>query len=74
MAAIFKAKITRCDDATAYVTLHPCNECMKHLLQFGITRVVYDSLDAKRAKEKYILLAIAIAKKCQVKLEQIKYE
>lgn len=31
------------DGATIYVTLFPCNECAKAIIQAGIKRVVYDS-------------------------------
>lgn len=31
------------DGATIYVTLFPCNECAKAIIQSGIKRVVYDS-------------------------------
>lgn len=29
------------DEATCYVTLHPCNECAKDIIQVGINKVVY---------------------------------
>jgi len=32
---------TSCEGATLYVTLAPCKECAKLILQAGITRVVY---------------------------------
>ena len=31
------------DGATMYVTLFPCNECAKAIIQSGIRRLVYDS-------------------------------
>ena len=32
---------TSCEDATLYVTLSPCKECSKLIIQSGIKRVVY---------------------------------
>lgn len=32
------------DDSTLYVTLSPCNECAKAIIQSGIKRVVYETL------------------------------
>lgn len=46
-----------CDGATLYVTLSPCFECAKLIIQAGIKRVVYGELylieqyDCSRAKE-----------------------
>lgn len=31
------------DEARVYVTLFPCNECAKAIIQAGIKRIVYDS-------------------------------
>ena len=31
------------EGATIYVTLFPCNECAKAIIQSGIRRIVYDS-------------------------------
>lgn len=42
-AVLFAAKNgIATDDATAYVTLMPCVECSKMLIQSGIKRVVYE--------------------------------
>jgi len=40
---------TSCEGATLYVTLAPCRECAKLILQAGITRVVY--LDNEKARD-----------------------
>jgi dCMP deaminase len=32
------------DNATLYVTLSPCNECAKAVIQSGIRRVIYETL------------------------------
>ena len=34
---------TKLDDATLYVTLFPCNECAKLIIQSGIKEIVYIS-------------------------------
>lgn len=39
--AILNAPTTNLKDCTIYVTLFPCNECAKAILQAGITKVVY---------------------------------
>lgn len=31
-----------CKDATLYITMSPCKECTKLIIQSGISRVVYD--------------------------------
>lgn len=48
------------EDATIYVTLFPCNECAKAIIQSGIKRVVYDS-------DKYEMTASTIASKKMLK-------
>ncbi len=35
--------VTKVDNCTLYVTLFPCNECTKQIIQSGITSIVYDS-------------------------------
>ena len=40
--AIFNAgNIKGLESSTLYVTLYPCNECMKDIIQAGITRIIY---------------------------------
>lgn len=39
--AILNCKGTRLDGTTLYVTLFPCNECAKSIIQSGIKKVVY---------------------------------
>ena len=41
--AITNCKSKDLTDATIYVTLFPCNECTKLIIQSGIKRVVYES-------------------------------
>ena len=35
------AKNTNLDDCTLYVSLFPCNECAKLIIQSGIKKVIY---------------------------------
>lgn len=58
------------EGATIYVTLFPCNECAKAIIQSGIRRIVYDS-------DKYEGTASVIASKRMLKAAGIslqKYE
>ncbi len=49
--------VNHLDGATLYVTLFPCNECTKQIIQSGITNIVYDS-------DKYAgLVAVQASKK-----------
>lgn len=55
--------------ATLYVTLSPCLECSKLIIQSGITRVVYD-------EEYHDTTGISLLRKCGItveKLERRKY-
>ena len=56
-------------DATAYVTLFPCQECAKTLVQAGIGEVVY--LDDKYAGTEGNLIARAVLDRCGVSYRQI---
>lgn len=53
--------------STCYVTLFPCNECTKLLIQMGIKRVVYGS-------DKYADKWFTIAAKRMLHAAGIKYE
>ncbi len=53
--------------ATIYVTLFPCNECTKLIIQSGIKRVVYDS-------DKYATTDGVIASKKLLDMAGIRYE
>ena len=58
------------EGASIYVTLFPCNECAKAIIQSGIRRVIYDS-------DKYETLPSTIASKRMFKaagVELVKYE
>ena len=43
MNAILNYRGGSLEGATMYVTLFPCNECAKAIIQSGIRRLVYDS-------------------------------
>ncbi|MBR5348891.1 MAG: dCMP deaminase family protein [Lachnospiraceae bacterium] len=43
MNAILNFRGGRLDDARVYVTLFPCNECTKAIIQSGIKEIIYDS-------------------------------
>ena len=58
------------DGATIYVTLFPCNECAKAIIQAGIKRVVYDS--DKYAKEPFMIASRRMLNAAGVVLQ--KYE
>lgn len=53
------------DGATLYVTLSPCLECSKLIVQSGIKRVVYQ-------EEYRITTGIELLKKAKIEVEQIK--
>ena len=55
------------EGSTIYVTLFPCNECAKAIIQSGIKRVVYDS-------DKYENTPATIASKRMLKASGIKLE
>jgi dCMP deaminase len=55
---------TRIDGATAYVTLSPCYNCFKALVNAGVTRIVFD--EAYR-----IPLDAEMVRSCGVAVEQI---
>ncbi len=56
--------------ATLYVTLYPCNECAKAVIQSGIKRVVY--MENKYADTDGVKASVMMFEKCGVEVE--KYE
>lgn len=54
--------------ATLYVTLFPCNECAKAVIQCGIKRVVY--MDNKYADTDSVKASAMMFEKCGVKVEK----
>lgn len=66
--AILNSNIGNLGGCTVYVTLFPCNECAKAIIQSGIKRVVYFSnkyADTESVKASYILF-----KKCGVAVDE----
>lgn len=56
---------------TVYVSLFPCNECAKAIIQSGITRVVYES--DKYAHTETTMASKQMLKAAGVKLERLDY-
>lgn len=55
-------------DCTLYVTLFPCNECAKAVIQAGIKRVVY--YDNKYADTDSTKAAVIMFDKCGIEFEE----
>ena len=55
-------------NCTLYVTLFPCNECTKAVIQSGIKRIVY--LDNKYADTESTKASVIMLEKCGVSFEQ----
>ena len=68
--AILNSNIPTLSGSTLYVTLFPCNECAKAIIQCGIKRVVY--LDNKYADSDQVRASAMMFGKCGIKTE--KYE
>ncbi len=56
--------------ATIYVSLFPCNECAKLIIQSGITEIIYE--DNKYEKTEGNLAAIRMLNEAKVSFRQIK--
>lgn len=56
------------EDATIYVTLFPCHECLKALVQVGISEIVYKE---DYEKEAIVNVSKRIAEFCNVKLRKL---
>ena len=65
----YRGNLRDMSDATAYVTLFPCQECAKTLVQAGIGEIVY--LDDKYAGTEGNLIARAVLDRCGVSYRQI---
>lgn len=59
------------EGATIYVTLFPCNECAKAIIQSGIRRIVYDS--DKYEKTPAVIASRRMLKAAGVKLQQYEH-
>ena len=56
------------ENAIIYVTLFPCHECLKALIQVGISEIVYKE---DYEKEDVVNVTKCIAKFCDVKLRKL---
>lgn len=68
--AILNSNIPTLSGATLYVTLFPCNECAKAIIQCGIKRVVY--LDNKYADTDGVRASMIMFGKCGITAQQYK--
>ena len=68
--AILNRNSTSLKGCTLYVTLFPCNECAKAIIQSGIKKVVYYS--NKYADSEITTAAAMLFKKCGIECEQYK--
>lgn len=66
--AILNSNIGNLGGCTVYVTLFPCNECAKAIIQSGIKRVVYFS--NKYADTDSVKASVFLFKKCGVEVEE----
>ena len=58
--------------AKIYVTLFPCNECAKLIIQSGIKEVIYES--DKYADSKSTIASKMMLNKCKIKYRQFTFE
>lgn len=68
--AILNSSMNGVNGATLYVTLFPCNECAKAIIQCGIKRVVY--LENKYADTESVKASVFMLEKCGVAVEAYK--
>lgn len=68
--AILNSSMMGVSGATLYVTLFPCNECAKAIIQCGIKKVVY--LENKYADTESVKASIFMLEKCGVDVEEYK--
>ena len=68
--AILNSSMNGVNGATLYVTLFPCNECAKAIIQCGIKKVVY--LENKYADTESVKASVMMLEKCGVAVEEYK--
>lgn len=66
--AILNSNIQGVNGGTLYVTLFPCNECAKAIIQCGIKRVVY--LDNKYADTDGVKASAMMFEKCGIQVDR----
>jgi dCMP deaminase len=69
MHAVSKLK-TSLKNAKLYVTLFPCNECIKNLSESGLKEIIY--LADTHAKQPAFIASKKIIKACQIPIRQLK--
>ena len=72
MNAILNAPTTNLKDCSLYVTLFPCNECAKSILQSGITKIYY--LENKHAEDDIYVAAKKMFELSKIEVIQLKEE
>ena len=65
--AILNSSISRLKNCTLYVTLFPCNECAKAIIQAGIKRVVY--YENKYSESESVKASVMLFERCGVAFE-----
>ncbi len=68
--AILNSSMHGVSGATLYVTLFPCNECAKAIIQCGIKKVIY--LENKYADTESVKASVMMLEKCGVAVEEYK--
>ncbi len=68
--AILNSSISRLKNCTLYVTLFPCNECAKAIIQSGIKRVVY--YENKYSSSESVQASVILFERCGVAFESYK--
>lgn len=66
--AILNSNSVSLNGCTLYVTLFPCNECAKAIIQSGIKKIVYHS--NKYASSESTKASVILFEKCGVKCEE----
>lgn len=60
------------DGATLYVTLFPCNECMKIIIQSGIKEIVY--LDTQNKEGNFYKASMKLLKATNISLRKLNWD
>lgn len=68
----YRGNIKDFDGAKLYVTLFPCNECAKEVIQVGIKDIIY--LDDKYARSNGVMAAKRMLDVCDVNYSKLKFD
>lgn len=66
----FRGSIREFTGATVYVTMFPCNECAKELIQVGIKEVVYETESLNPSAASAIIASRILLETCGIKTRQ----